>query len=218
MTYQKADGFGRLARPYQFLERVFLGRALDELRFCFLERAEVQAAQTVLILGEGDGRFLKAALEQMPKASFQVVDFSPGMLEVAEARLSQEERLRVSFTCRDARDYDFVGSQYDGLVMHCFLDCFSEQTLQDVLPRWLGLVRAGGWVWIGDFVEPRMIGWRWLRLRALYRFFRVITGIEAKRVADPLEILCSSGFALLGDRSTARGACRSRVFQRIPED
>ncbi|MEM9026705.1 MAG: class I SAM-dependent methyltransferase [Verrucomicrobiota bacterium] len=218
MTHRKGDGFGKLARPYKFLERIFLGHALEELRFCFLERPEVQAAQTILILGEGDGRFLKTALEKLPRASFQVVDFSPGMLEVANARLSRKERSRVSFACRDAREYDFDSSRYDGLVMHCFLDCFSEQTLQVVLPRWLGLVREGGWVWIGDFVEPRTIGWRWLQLRVLYRFFRVITEIEANRVADPQEILRSSGFTLLEDRTMAWGACRSRVFRRIPED
>ena len=174
-----------------------MGRSLESLRTCFLGHPEVCHARRVLILGEGDGRFLQAALPRMLEAEFTVVESSPRMLEVATERLGADMTDRVRFLCMDARDFHEQGEIFDGVVMHCFLDLFSGQTLEQHLPRWIRHVPVGGWAWIGDYVEPKSLGWRWLQLRLLYGFFRVIVGIEAKHVHEPGPLMQAGGFELV---------------------
>lgn len=191
-----------------------MGRSLESLRTCFLDRPEVRHARRILVFGEGDGRFLRDALRRMPGATFTVVESSPGMVAVARERLGAGMEGRVDFECVDARDFDDEGRVFDGVVMHCFLDCFSERTLEENLPRWVRSVPVGGWAWIGDYVEPSAPGWRWLQLRILYGIFRTVAGIEARRVHDPAPLLRSTGFELGHTRAFHFGACESRLFLR----
>lgn len=211
------DRFGKLARPYRFLERALMGRSLESVRTVFLDLPQVCGAQKVLIFGEGDGRFLEAALGRMPDAEFTVVESSRGMVAVAKERMGSDARNRVRFECVDAREFQGKTRAYDGVVMHCFLDCFTEETLSVHLPRWLENVKMEGWSWIGDYIEPRRLGWRWFQLRILYGFFRIMAGIEARHVHDPGTILSDAGFELAESESFHCRTCESRLYLRKPK-
>ncbi|MGB0371373.1 MAG: class I SAM-dependent methyltransferase [Opitutales bacterium] len=218
MSRAAKDRFGRLTAVYRLLERLWMGDGLEQMRLCFLEKPELQRARKILILGEGDGRFLKAAMGRLPNARFTVVDMSEKMLERARTRLNGDELRRVEFVCADALQWTFERDLVDGLVLHCFLDCFDAETLKAHLPRWLATVVPGGWVWIGDFVEPSGLGLRWLRLRVLYGFFGFITGIQARRVYDVAHIMRESGFGQVVRESVARGVCASTLYKSSTKD
>ena len=58
--------FGRLAYVYEGLERTVFGGLLTRARNACLD--ELDEADTILILGEGDGRFLLSLLGRHPRA------------------------------------------------------------------------------------------------------------------------------------------------------
>ncbi|MBP6717208.1 MAG: class I SAM-dependent methyltransferase, partial [Acidobacteria bacterium] len=113
-----------MARIYHALELAAFGRTLQRARTAFLDR--ITAGSRVLILGDGDGRFLRALLDTVPGCTVHCVDGSAHMLSLAAARLTAEERTRVTCEHADARQYDPGPRPFDAIVTLFFLDCFVE--------------------------------------------------------------------------------------------
>ncbi len=53
-----------IAPHYWWIERLGMGRALERRRTCFLP--ELEQARRALVLGDGDGRFLRELLRRNP--------------------------------------------------------------------------------------------------------------------------------------------------------
>src|SRR5579864_5277091 len=107
-----------LARWYRWLEYCAFGGALRRRREAFL--FELGNPQKVLVLGDGDGRFLQVFEALYPQARIDAVDVSAKMIELAKTRAE-----RVAFHACDAREFVF-GEEYDLAVAHFFFDCFEE--------------------------------------------------------------------------------------------
>jgi hypothetical protein len=94
-----------IARWYRPLEYLVFGRALERRRFAFLE--EAAKARRVLMLGEGDGRFIAEFVKRNPLALVDCVELSHCMLALAHFFLdcftvAELEGLvaRISARCR----------------------------------------------------------------------------------------------------------------------
>ena len=97
--------FDGVARWYRWLEYSAFGSTLEQCRFTLLP--ELVDAHRVLILGEGDGRFLQKFLTGNEHAQIDVVDASPAMLKLAHSRVSEEQLDRVRFYETDVRNWSF---------------------------------------------------------------------------------------------------------------
>lgn len=170
-----------LAPWYRWLEYAAFGGALRRRREAFLFK--LGNPQRVLVLGDGDGRFLQLFTALYPEAQVDAVDCSPRMIELARARTSSA---RVTFHCADARE--FMGGEYDLAVAHFFFDCFETQELAQILE----LIRTRSWL-ISEFREAR---WSWPLLRGLYFFFRLTTGLRVTALPDHRPTLNRLGFRL----------------------
>jgi SAM-dependent methyltransferase len=170
-----------IARWYRWLEYAAFGGALRRRREAFL--FELGNPQKVLVLGDGDGRFLQLFTALYPEAQVDAVDVSAGMIELAKARIASE---RVKFRCADARE--FSAGDYDLAVAHFFFDCFDEEELKALLGR----IRAKNWL-VSEF---RNTGWSWPVVRGLYLFFRMTTGLRVKWLADHRRVLEGLGYRM----------------------
>src|ERR1700722_881118 len=115
-----------IARWYRWLEYAAFGGALRRRREAFL--FELGDPQKVLVLGDGDGRFLQLFVALYPQARVDAIDVSARMIELAQARAPQ-----VTFHLADAREFDF--QEYDLAVAHFFFDCFTDADLAALLAR-----------------------------------------------------------------------------------
>lgn len=185
----------RIARWYRWLEYAAFGGALRRRREAFL--FELGNPQKVLVLGDGDGRFLQVFCALYPNAKVDAVDVSGGMIELAKGRAPQ-----VSFQCLDARE--FAGGEYDLAVAHFFFDCFETEELA----RMLGRVRASTWL-VSEFRDTR---WSWPALRGLYFFFRVSTGLRVKSLPDHHAVLRGLGFQLEKEQRAVGGLLGSEMW------
>lgn len=207
--------FNRLVRIYRALEFTAFGRDLERVRFCHL--AALRDCRSILILGEGDGRFLAQLVAQTPTASIHCIDASPAMLAAAAHRLPESDRNRVTFTCADALTYDFSSRHYDAVVTLFFLDCFSNAQIESLVAKLTQALRAPSrWVF-GDFVLPPK-GWPRLRARlwlaVLYTFFRWQTGLQVKALPDSEAVLARAGFKPQHAQTFQHGLLRAVVFRR----
>ncbi len=183
--------FDWLAAPYEWLERLTFGPFLHRCRIAFLD--ELRSSESILILGDGDGRFLRELLLANPSARIESLDISPAMVMLASDRVASE---RVRFRIEDARFAAFEAERYDAIVTNFFLDCFQDGDLNRLVAKLVPALQPGGrWI-VGDFRElAGSISGPLSKflLAGMYLFFRVAARIPASRLVDPDPILRSHG-------------------------
>lgn len=192
-----------IARWYRWLEYAAFGGALRKRREAFL--FDLGNPKKVLVLGDGDGRFLQLFTALYPNASVDAVDISPKMIDLAQARAPS-----VKFHQADARDFPFAdqGDQYDLAAAHFFFDCFEIDELRALLSR----IRATTWL-VSDF---RQTCWSWPVLRGLYFFFRLTTGLRVTSLPNHHAILKELGFRLEKEQTALSGLLTSELWVQTP--
>jgi ubiquinone/menaquinone biosynthesis C-methylase UbiE len=192
------------------------GKELERRRLQFL--GQVSDARSILMLGDGDGRFLRAFVERNPNAYVDFVDVSARMLAIAEKRLHanpQVDGSRVRFWCADACTHPVATRKYDLIVSHFFLDCFDTEEVELLVSR-VALAAAPGTRWlISEFRQPHSGIAAWggrLLLAALYGFFKITTGLKTGRLPDYQRVLRGQGFSLARAKVTWAGLLTSEIW------
>jgi ubiquinone/menaquinone biosynthesis C-methylase UbiE len=210
--------FDSIAPAYRILETIAFGGTLQRARLACL--GEIGTPRRALIVGEGNGRFLCELLRRHPSVEVDCVDASERMLRLAENRIRSEFSTgthRVRFLCADIASWSPPEHRFDLIVTHFFLDCFSGGRIADIVSR---LSRAGTpsatWL-LADFCMPaggfaRVRARLWLA--AMYRFFRLTAGIEARKLEDPSPFLGAAGFALASQHLVRSGMVKSELWRR----
>jgi SAM-dependent methyltransferase len=210
-------GFDFLAPHYRWMERVLAGGKLQRCRTAWLPA--VTGCQSVLLLGEGNGRFLGECVRALPNAVFTCVDASGAMLGLARERWLRRGGLdsRVTFIQADVLDWVPESSCYDLVVTNFFLDCFRSEQLELLARRLAGATVQGAKWLLSDFCEPAG-GWQRLRARwilsSMYAFFRATTALPARRLTPPDLALRKAGFALSQRRYFEWGLLHSDLWER----
>lgn len=195
--------FDRIAPHYRWIEGCCAGQALQRCRTAFLETLEAPAR--VLIVGEGDGRFLAELIRRHPRAEVTCVDASAAMLQLARARI--DPAARVAFVHADILNWTPPTAFYDLIFTPFVLDCFRPDELAAVVEK-LAAAAAPAARWrVSDFHIPAAGPARWLAralLRFLYAFFREVARVPADHLTPPDDFLRCAGF-VLGERKLFRG-------------
>jgi SAM-dependent methyltransferase len=210
--------FDRVSRFYPLLERLVFGDALERSRASFI--SQVATARRVLLVGEGNGRFLDLALGIAPStAELVVLDTSRRMLEAARRRCKgRPGGSRIRFVCGDARTWSPGGPAFDLFITHFVLDLFTPVN-QDRLVVNLDAHAATEAYWIDvDFVPnpPQRAhqALMWLQ----YRFFRVVAAVEADRLYGSDAILQRRHWELVDTRRYADTLVQAKLWRRTKNE
>jgi ubiquinone/menaquinone biosynthesis C-methylase UbiE len=210
-------GFDNVARVYRVLEHAAFGRTLQRARVAHIDR--LRHCADILILGDGDGRFLSALMTAAPTARAHCIDASPAMQALAAARLGAVDRARVTFECADARNVDLGARTFDAVVTMFFFDCFVDVDVQAMVTSLLPRLRPGGMWLFADFaIPPRGLARLHARLvvGALHAFFRWQAGIAARLLPASPAILESTGLHCSAHSTFRAGLVESVVYARRP--
>ena len=211
--------FDRVAPHYRWLETIAFGTALQRARTFFL--GEVGIVERVLIVGEGNGRFLLELLRECASAEVDCVEASAAMIELARQRLERnlpEAIARVHFIHSTIEEWLVPECRYDLIVTHFVLDCFPLRPLEDIIAR-LAQAAAPTATWLlADFDYPsarvrRQCARLWIA--AMYLFFRVFAGVEALRLSAPDPFLRSHDFSCVQRKTFQCGMVKSEVWKRL---
>ena len=209
--------FDPIARPYRWLEYLSFGPWLARCRKAHL--MHLAGAQSALLLGDGDGRFLVRLLAANTTLTADVVDSSHAMLRILDRRIRRsipQGRRRICLHHADALEWNPSGS-YDLIVSHFFLDCFSPHQLEQLFDRVLPHIRPGAqWV-ISEFAIPRNAFAAYLAgglIGLLYRAFGLLTGLPVRALPDYEAALDRRGFVRTQDRRYLAGLLCSQVWSR----
>ncbi len=206
-----------IARWYRWLEYGAFGRALERRREAFID--EIAGARRVLILGEGDGRFLAKLIENCGKMiencgvsssrrfSIDYVDLSLRMLDLARIRAGTD---CVAYLHGNALTIPLPAVEYDLVVTHFFLDCLTENDAAKLIARVAASLQPGARWLISEFREPAP--WARAMVATLYFFFRITTGLRVRRLVDHRPVLAAHGFTLLREETARLGLLASELW------
>ena len=207
----KPKNFDFVARFYPLLERAAFGNALNEARLAYL--ASIAASQRVLLVGEGNGRFLAALLREKAGGHVTVVDSSGQMLATLRERIQPiQRRAELTLVCADFRAWQPDQEGFDMIVTHFFLDLFRPETQRRLLTKLTALARPGA-QWIDVDYAPHALTLRtrcidWLQ----YRFDRLFSGVEADRHYDPASVIGDAGWRVQEEEKHCRGGVSARLL------
>ena len=196
-----------IAPHYWWIEKLGMGRTLERRRRWFLP--QLGNARRALVLGDGDGRFLRELLLRNPVVRADYVDLSERMMELARDRANSE---RVDYKHADALTLAFPKDEYDLIATHFFFDCFGPSDLEALIGRVANAAKPGA-RWIVSEFSVATIPAR-LLVSALYIFFRITTGLKTRKLADHRPILQSHGFELISGSQSAGGLVVSELWER----
>lgn len=207
--------FDRVAPLYKWLEYGAHGHGLETVRFHYLPA--LTQCRSVLIVGDGDGRFLERLLTVAPDAHIHSIDASAGMIALARQRLGATVRPRVRFEHADVRDVRLTPDAYDLIVTMFVLDCFSDAAAATVAKQLGEALRPGGLWLFADYVLPergwrrsRAIGWLWV----LYTFFGVTAGLEPRRLPPSEAILGALNLVIEDAMTFDLGLLRAVLYRK----
>ena len=196
-----------IAPHYWWIEKLGMGRTLERRRRWFLP--EIQNTRRALLLGDGDGRFLKELLRHNAVVRADYVDLSRRMLKLARMRAGTA---RVSYREDDALAAEFPRNEYDLIATHFFFDCFNAGELEKLIGRTSEAARPGAQWIVSEFCVTSLPAG--LLVRALYLFFRITTGLKTRNLADHRPILRSHGFRLARASHSRGGLVVSELWER----
>jgi len=211
-AWHAAARFDSVAPIYPALERFVFGMRLDDARQAFF--GEVLEANRILLVGEGNGRFLKSLLARKRVGSVCVVEKSRLMIHLAKRRAGESSDIGLEFIEADFRLYQ-SGQKYDCVVTHFFLDLFNPPGQLDIINKLAEMTAENG-TWINvDFTPPRTLAGRvlmWLQ----YTFFRMVSGIEARSCFDESAIAAQKGWIAVASLSFLGGLVVAKRYQKGP--
>jgi Methyltransferase domain len=207
-----------IAPWYESLERFSFGRALEHRRCAFLKA--FADAENALVVGDGDGRFLRALLSSNTRLRADCVELCPQMVEICSGRIGRMGESFVSrarIHCRNIDSFSPDNARYDLIATHFFLDCFELDDARRIVEKIAGWAAPNGlWV-VSEFrVPPRGIArfWGAALVQLLYFAFRVTTGLRTRRLPEYSAALEAAGFELARKEESWRGLLVSELWQR----
>ena len=206
--------FDNLAPWYHFLETISFGNQLQQCRISQL--AELNEVKNVLILGDGNGRFLESLLKSNNNSKIESIDISRNMIELANARItSLPNTSKVIFIHSDVFDWDFPKCKYDLVVTNFFLDCFTYSELTNLIEKVSVSLKPEGKLIYGDFNIPNSFFKKTLAtllLFGMYVFFRIFTRISANSLHDPTFLLIENKFILKNEKYYLGSFLKSQLW------
>jgi SAM-dependent methyltransferase len=176
----------------------------------------MRGAREALVLGDGDGRFTAALLRGNGQVRVDAVDVSGAMLGSLRRRAGAEAG-RVRTEVRDVREWGpAAGMEYDLVVTHFLLDCLTTDEVRGLAGRVsANLAPGAAWV-VSEFAVPRGVFGRLVAgpvVGLLYWAFRVLTGLEVRRLPDWRVALGEAGFVQVAERRRLRGLLVSEMWR-----
>ena len=205
--------FDYVASFYPLLEQTVFGSTLNRARSFFISR--VTEGNNILLIGEGNRRFLFEVVKQTSSGSVTVVDSSARMLASAARRLATVDHYsRIEFIHADILEWRSPVPHYDRVVTHFFLDLFTPACLRWVVEK-ISRLATEDTLWINvDFTSENLCLRQKLLMRAQYRFFQVSARIQACRLFDPDPYIRQAGWEIVERKSLDSGWISARLMSR----
>jgi tRNA (cmo5U34)-methyltransferase len=198
--------FDFIAPFYDKLSRMVFGRAMHSAQTAYLQ--QIVQGGNVLILGGGTGWLLSELLTINPTCRVWYVEASQSMIKFAKT--NTEGRNNDVMFIHGTEDDLPGGVVFDAVITHFFFDLFSTAKCGRIVARIRPAIHPKTIWLVSDFVNTTW--WHSAMLVAMYRFFKVVSGIEANSLPDWQNAMVLGGFREINSEETYGRFIRSGLF------
>ena len=204
------DGFNAIAPYYDSLKRLVFGKTIFHSQVHFLRF--LRKGGKILVLGGGSGEILRPLLEENPDCTIWYVEASSEMLAQARKNSGPGAHTNILFIHGTERmlTKDVI---FDAVVAQFFFDLFPEVKLREVCGDLHQRLTKAGVVLVTDFVDGGK-WWQHILLRAMYKFFRIASGIAVRRLPDWEEQLRLADFTEAKSQFFYGGFIKASIWRR----
>jgi ubiquinone/menaquinone biosynthesis C-methylase UbiE len=174
-----AANYDNSAWFYDRLSRLVYGKALVRSQVYLLKR--IPESSNILIAGGGTGWILEEIAKVRPSGlTITYAEVSFNMMVLSKKRNAGGNK--VTFVNEPVEKIQ-TDAPYDLVFTPFLFDNFTEETLQRVFSHIHSILKPGG-IWLNTDFRPMGKWWHALLLKSMIVFFRLICGIEAKKLPD----------------------------------
>ncbi len=201
--------YSRLAPLYLCFERLIYRQALQRCRTAFL----TELPASLLVIGEGDGRFSEAVRKAYPKTKLTLVEPDAAMREEGMKRSPESEKVRW------LSEFPKEPHIYDALILNFVADCHEPEELKKLLQRTSPLLSHQKIVIVGDFF-PEEVSNAPLRFMAralvkvMYLFFRLSAAVRVQQLPPTQALLKELGWTCSRTHSQWRGFIQAQWWEK----
>lgn len=208
MKSKKLNGFDRIAPVYDRLVGLIFGKSIRTAQLYFL--SDIPKGGDVLILGGGTGWLLAELLKVNPDCQVWYVEASRKMLEITQKKVAILQTTCVHYIHGTAAILP-QDIKFNAVITNFYLDLFSSASLHNVLNQIIKSMLPHGVVLISDFINTNVRKHRIL-LNIMYRFFRLVCGIESTQLPDWQKQLKNIGLGEVKSKLFYGGFIKSSVY------
>lgn len=177
MDVNKENDFDNIAPYYSFLSKVVFGNKLLEAQCYFLDRIPTEG--NVLILGGGDGTFLKRLMAYRPKVRVVYVERSVKMIQLAKKKTASDSVTWVNGSWSDLSS----GVTFDVVITNFFFDLFTQEECLEIIQKVSRQVAHQSIWMVTEFMQPKR-WWDKVILWVMFKFFKMFSGMRVQALSD----------------------------------
>jgi len=211
--------YNRTAHIYQWVERLVFGKRLERARAAFLDdlASDLPDDAHVLLIGDGDGRFLKELLDQMPRLNIDYVEPSATMIAVAKKRVSDPPQVRwINQSIQDWSSCTAAAPitvPYSLVVSHFIFDSLpAAEILWIIQPIRARMAPDSRWI-ITDF-DATSSRFATCLVAVMYGFFRLTAGVPYRKLEKFNTVFDDSSLSLSKQKTWLGGLIYSQMWRK----
>lgn len=206
------NNYDKIARHYDTLSRLVFFKAQVNAQVNQLHCISKNSA--VLIVGGGTGWIL-AELAKVHSAGLKIVyvEISAKMIALSKAR--DYGGNEVIFLNQGIETFT-TEMQFDVILTPFLFDNFSEERVGKVFELLDGLLKKDGQWFLVDFSLNKSKGkwWKWLLLKSMYRFFKLLHIVEANKLIDMHPYFLAKAYKVLEERFYYGGFIKGSIYKK----
>jgi ubiquinone/menaquinone biosynthesis C-methylase UbiE len=211
------NNYNRIAAVYDSLSRMIFFKSQikaqsDQLKY-------ITPKSKILIVGGGTGWVLEE-LSKLYSSELYItyVEVSTKMIRLAKKR--DVKKNKVTFIPLAIEKFESL-DQFDVIQSAFLFDNFSDERASQVFDQLEKYLKPGGLWLFCDFQYEKQQGktWKWLMLKTMYLFFRLVSNVEAKELVNMDPFFEKRYFTKIFFKSYYNGFIKSVVYKKpIPDD
>jgi tRNA (cmo5U34)-methyltransferase len=204
--------FDKIASVYDAMVKLVYGRSIYNSQINFI--SELPQKGNVLILGGGTGWILDEISRIAPGLTIWYIEASEVMLRKSKERA--KDTLYIHFIHGTEKNLPEEIS-YDAIITNFYLDLFPVSKLTQVVRLIISAMKVKG-VWLAADFTNQNKWWQKILLSVMYKFFKVVSDLEAKTLPPWDVIMLENGLEEKKSKRLYGGFIKSAVYTIANEE